>query len=681
VTAAPITGQVTVGWAIPAVVGTGVTGYTVTAAPTGGGTAVTGSPFTIAAGTFTKAITGLTNGTSYTFTVAAKIGSTTGAAATIVQKAGVLPGLTTGTFARSFLSGPIVRASGWAVPTTGTPITNYVVNAYIGASTTSSGTCSSLVDFTCDITGLTPGQSYNLKVRAVNAIGNGPQSASLVAAVPATVAAAPTGVAATSNETGKSTVTFVATPLASNGGSAITDYKVTAVSATTGATTPVTEAVTSTSELVVLSGLTNGAAYTFTVQAINGTGTSAASAASAAATPSGIAAAPTSIVGVAGNGQVTLSWVAPVSTGGSAIVGYRVTTATPAGNTAGCTSTGANSCTVMGLSNGSAYTFSVQAQTSTTAGTPKGFGTAGTSGAVTPIGAPGVPTGLAGTGGNGSAALTWTAPSSNGSSAIILYTVTASPGGATCLTSGVTSASCTVSGLTNGTFYTFSVVATNAAGSSAGSAATAPIQARAGAALDTTVNHAFTDVGTVGTEAANAIAALFNTTPAITQGMNSTTYGPLVPVNRANMAVFLSRSIQAVGHTVNTTVNHTFADVAGLTAEQQSSIAAIGNTTPAITNGATATSYAPAATVSRQEMAAFLSRTWQSLGGTCDSTVNHTFGDIGTSFAQADIACVNNLGIANGTSATTFDPAAPVNRLQMALFLFRLVDAAVAQGL
>ena len=75
--------------------------------------------------------------------------------------------------------------------------------------------------------------------------------------------------------------------------------------------------------------------------------------------------------------------------------------------------------------------------------------------------APGAPTLTAATAGNASVALAWTAPASNGGSAITSYTVTASPGGATCTTSGL---SCTVSGLTNGITYSFTVTATNAVG-------------------------------------------------------------------------------------------------------------------------------------------------------------------------------------------------------------------------
>ena len=84
-------------------------------------------------------------------------------------------------------------------------------------------------------------------------------------------------------------------------------------------------------------------------------------------------------------------------------------------------------------------------------------------------GVPGAPTGVSALAGNGEAAISWTAPTSNGGYAITGYTVTASPGGLTCNTTGATS--CTITGLSNGTSYTFTVIATNSIGNSASSSA------------------------------------------------------------------------------------------------------------------------------------------------------------------------------------------------------------------
>ena len=82
--------------------------------------------------------------------------------------------------------------------------------------------------------------------------------------------------------------------------------------------------------------------------------------------------------------------------------------------------------------------------------------------------APDAPTIGTATGGNAFASVTFTAPTNVGGGAITGYTVISSPGSIT----GTGSASpITVSGLTNGTAYTFTVVATNAYGTGPTSAA------------------------------------------------------------------------------------------------------------------------------------------------------------------------------------------------------------------
>ena len=75
--------------------------------------------------------------------------------------------------------------------------------------------------------------------------------------------------------------------------------------------------------------------------------------------------------------------------------------------------------------------------------------------------------------GNGQATVTWTKPADNGS-IITGYTVTSS-GGQTCTTSDADTLTCVVTGLTNGTAYTFTVTATNGGGASAASVASSSV--------------------------------------------------------------------------------------------------------------------------------------------------------------------------------------------------------------
>ncbi len=81
---------------------------------------------------------------------------------------------------------------------------------------------------------------------------------------------------------------------------------------------------------------------------------------------------------------------------------------------------------------------------------------------------PGAPVIGTASAGNAQATVSFTAPASNGGSAITSYTVTSSPGG---ITATGAASPITVTGLTNGTAYTFTVTASNAVGPSAASGA------------------------------------------------------------------------------------------------------------------------------------------------------------------------------------------------------------------
>ncbi|MFZ4723895.1 MAG: fibronectin type III domain-containing protein [Paludibacter sp.] len=85
--------------------------------------------------------------------------------------------------------------------------------------------------------------------------------------------------------------------------------------------------------------------------------------------------------------------------------------------------------------------------------------------------APDAPTiGLA-TAGNSQATIAFTAPLNNGGVTIIDYTATSNPGGKTATLTQAGSGTITVTGLTNGTTYTFTVKARNVVGNSIASAA------------------------------------------------------------------------------------------------------------------------------------------------------------------------------------------------------------------
>ena len=85
---------------------------------------------------------------------------------------------------------------------------------------------------------------------------------------------------------------------------------------------------------------------------------------------------------------------------------------------------------------------------------------------------PGAPTiGTATSTGSTTATVAFTQPASNGGATITSYTATSSPSGITGTLSQAGSGTITVSGLTGGTSYTFTVTATNSAGTSSASSA------------------------------------------------------------------------------------------------------------------------------------------------------------------------------------------------------------------
>ncbi|MBV9822383.1 MAG: fibronectin type III domain-containing protein [Actinobacteria bacterium] len=422
--------------------GSAITSYTVTSSPGGKTATCPGSPCTV---------TGLTNGTSYTFTVHATnaIDDSVESAASAAVMPVSVPGAPTGVSAQP---GDGQASVSFTAPADhgGLTITSYTVTASPGGAT---ATCPGSP---CVVTGLSDGTSYTFTVHATNSEGDSAESAASAAVTPAALPGAPTGVSATPGN-GQASVSFTAP--ASDGGATITGYTVTA--------SPGGATATCSSSPCVVTGLTGGTSYTFTVHATNDIGDSPESAASAAVTPVGPPAKPASVQLTPGDGQIGISFPVPASNG-SAITGYEVTTdgglswTTLNSTVANGTVTG----TVTGLSNGTAYSVQVRAVN------VNGEGAASTSQSVTPATMPDAPTGVSATGGAGSASVSFTAPADNGGSTVTSYTVTASPGGATATCNG---SPCEITGLTNGTSYTFTVHATNALGSSAESAASAAV--------------------------------------------------------------------------------------------------------------------------------------------------------------------------------------------------------------
>jgi hypothetical protein len=394
---------------------------------------------------------GLTNGTTYTFTVVATnaAGDSALSAPSNPVTPRPLPGQPTIT---SVTPGDSQATVAFSPPSVGAPFTSYTVTARTNGQISGPGITATGQSSPVTITGLTDGTAYTLTVFAANSSGNGPESP-LSGVTPIGLPGAPTNVQATADQL---TATISFTPPANTGGARFLRYTVT--SSPGGITN------SGNNSPIQVAGLTSGVAYTFTVTASDAAGNGPVSAPSNSVTPTSnvVPSMPLLPHATAGDGQATVTFEAPFSTGGTPITSYSVTS-----NPGGFTGSGAASpITVTGLTDGTSYTFTVVATNAVGNSQPSSASNAVTPGAATIPSQPGAPVAFAS---NEGALVRVSPPGSDGFSPITSYVVTSNPGGITAIGYGDANP-VAVSGLTNGVSYTFTVVATNAVGDSLPSA-------------------------------------------------------------------------------------------------------------------------------------------------------------------------------------------------------------------
>ena len=146
----------------------------------------------------------------------------------------------------------------------------------------------------------------------------------------------------------------------------------------------------------------------------------------------------------------------------------------------------------------------------------------------------------------------------------------------------------------------------------------------------------------------------------ITNGLSDTMFGPYESCTRAQIVTFLWR---AAGSPEPKTVS-SFTDVPASAYYAKAVAWAVEN---GITNGMTATMFAPDATCTRGQSVTFL---YRALKGTASGSANFT--DVKSDAFYADAinwAVANN--VTNGTSNTTFSPNADCTRAEIVTFLYR----------
>jgi hypothetical protein len=285
-TATAAAGAATVTWTAPAANGSSaITGYEIVASVGG----VVDRTITGIARTATsRTVTGLTNGTTYTFQVRAlnQFGAGPLSAASNPVTPAALAGAPTNVVANR---GNAAADVAWTAPASdgGSPITGYQVQVRTGTTVVRTVVLTGTATSTT-VTALTNGTAYNFRVAAVTAIGVGALSAASNTVTPATVADAPVVLAPTQGPAGGA-LTAVANwdAPASNGGAAITNYQVTALRMAADGTTPIG---TPTVNIVGANARTRSftlpaGSYRFEVVAVNSVGNSLPSARSSLIQP------------------------------------------------------------------------------------------------------------------------------------------------------------------------------------------------------------------------------------------------------------------------------------------------------------------------------------------------------------------------------------------------------------
>ncbi len=360
----------------------------------------------------------------------------------------------------------------WTAPTDngGSAITGYKIERSTDSGTTWSTIVanSASTSTTYSDTGLAASTAYTYRVSAINAIGTGSPSNTASATTSNAVPQPPTGLTATAASSSQINLSWAAP--ANNGGSAITGYKIERV---TGAGSFVTIVGNTNSTTTTYSdtGLAASTAYTYRVSAINSVGTSSPSNTASATTSNAVPQPPTGLTATAiSSSQINLSWTAPANNGGSAITGYKIERSTNAGSTWTILANIGNTTTYSdtGLAASTAYTYRVSAINAIGTGSPSNTASATTQSAT----APQPPTGLTATAASPSQInLSWTAPSSNGGSAITGYKIERSTDSGTTWStivanSASTSTAYSDTGLAASTAYTYRVSAINSVGTS-----------------------------------------------------------------------------------------------------------------------------------------------------------------------------------------------------------------------
>lgn len=305
--------------------------------------------------------------------------------------------------------------------------------------------------------GVSNGVTYNYRVSALNAFGEGPQCEE-VQVTPATVPSAPRNLLADPSA-GQITLTWEAP--SSDGGLSVTNYNVYRGLSSSGESILIE---LGTVFSYVDTEVTNGVPYYYQVSAESSFGEGPRSS-EVSSVPATVPGPPASLMAApSGDGQVLLSWSPPTSDGGHLIAGYRVYRGVSSGGESLLVELGdvlAHADT--GLTNGVTYYYQVSAVNAV------GEGSLCDEVQVIPATVPSAPRNLVMTASGGQVTLAWEAPSSDGGQPAISFRVyrgTSSAAESLLIELGIV-LTYTDTGVTNGVTYYYQISCANVIGEGA----------------------------------------------------------------------------------------------------------------------------------------------------------------------------------------------------------------------
>jgi hypothetical protein len=186
----------------------------------------------------------------------------------------------------------------------------------------------------------------------------------------------------------------------------------------------------------------------------------------------------------------------------------------------------------------------------------------------------------------------------------------------------------------------------------------------------------FNDLGGLSSDSRDAVDCVAHYD--VARGTSATAFSPNSNVARWQMALFLTRTITALGQSLPSGSDQGLTDIGPFDAATETAVNQMRQL--GVTRGVSSTTFNPFGAVPRWQMALFLTRLLTAIGIGLPSGASQGFTDIGgfDSATQQAINQIRQLGISLGTTAISFSPDQTVTRWQMALFLARTLEVGSA---